>query len=312
MESKAIAGAEGLQVERRILSVRLKGLSESTLANYRADVTAYLHFARKKSLAPGDVSTLKAYRQRLLKKGLRPASVNRKLVAIKRWLLAFARREYSAGRAEVLQGVYRDVKLIKVNGTEKQVSRDKLVTEGEAAALMAGMPERVRLIAEFLFQTGARISEALGARLSDVKNVNGYSEVLVIGKGQKARTLLVKTDLVDRARACYAGTEYLFETRNGTPYNPGYIYREFIRASLRVLGKQVSPHCARHSFATWTLERTRKVKGLSEYLGHSDVATTLALYVHEKLLVEELLGYPPGGRPGEKAGGRRPVAEAKK
>lgn len=282
--------SSGSKVERRLLALKLRGLSEATLSAYTSDTKQYLAFATERALAPDDVSTFAAYRKRLLKKGARPATVNRKLLAVKRSLLEYARQEFNEGKAEVLRGVYRDVKLLKIGAGEKHVSRDKLITEAEARSLLAGMPERVRLLAEFLFQTGARVSEALGVKLSDIKDVNVYSEVVVLGKGGKARTLLVKSELLERAARCYRGKEYVFETRNGTPYDRNYILREFLRASKRILGKRVSPHCARHSFATWTLARTKKVKGLSEYLGHSDVSTTLNLYVHEKLEAEELLG----------------------
>lgn len=278
------------EVERRLLALKLRGLTLATLSGYKADVRDYLSFARSKALAPGDATTLSAFRKHLLRRGSRPATVNRKLVAVKRSLLEYAKREFNVGQVEVLRGVYRDVKNVKLSSGEKHVSRDKLITQKEAASLLAGMPERVRLVAEFLFQTGARVSEALGVKLSDVKNVNGYSEVLVLGKGSKARTLLVKTEFLERCAQLYHGKEHLFETRNGTQFDRNYILKEFLRASARVLGKRVTPHCARHSFATWTLARTKKVKGVSEYLGHSDVSITLNLYVHEKLEAAELLG----------------------
>lgn len=294
---KAAAKADGeltvrkktSEVERKLLSVKLRGLSDSTTEAYRTDVRDYLEFARETDKALGDVSTLEAYKRNLVKLGQRPTTVNRKIVGVKRTLLEFARKEYREG-AEVLRGLYKDVKLLKLNETEKHVSREKLITEAEAVRLLQAMPERVRLIAEFLFQTGARVSEALGVKLTDIRNVNGHSEVIVIGKGGKARTLLVKTELLDRIRKTFRGREYLFETRHGKPFSRSYVRREFVRASERELGKRVSPHCARHSFATWTLARTKKVKGLSEYLGHQDVSTTLGLYVHEKLEAEELLG----------------------
>jgi integrase/recombinase XerD len=284
------------QVERALLSLKLRGLSDASLSGYAVDVRHYVAFAREHELAVAHVSTLSAFRKHLLRKGVKPATVNRKLVAVKRTLVEYAKQAYDAGKAEVLRGVLRDVKPVKLGAGEKHVSRDKLISLGEAAALLAAMPERIRLVAEFLFQTGARVSEALGVKLSDIRNVNGHSEVLVVGKGLKARTLLVKTELLERCFRCYhgesklEGQEFLFATRNGKPFHRTYIHREFLRASTRALGKRVSPHCARHSFATWTLAKTKKVKGVSEYLGHADVSTTLNLYIHERLEAEELLG----------------------
>lgn len=278
------------EVERRLLSLKLRGLSELTTSAYHNDVRDYVRFAGETERAPGDADTLEAFKRHLMRTGARPTTVNRKLVGVKRTLLEYARREYKAAGVEALRNLYRDVKLLKLGDGERHVSREKLVTEAEAQRLIAGAPERVGLVMEFLFQTGARVSEALGVKLSDVKVVNAHAEVVVVGKGGKARTLLVKSELLERIRREFKGRVFLFETRLGKPFSRSYVRREFVRASERELGKRVSPHSARHSFATWTLARTKKVKGLSEYLGHADTSTTLNLYVHEKLSPEELLG----------------------
>jgi hypothetical protein len=55
------------------------------------------------------------------------------------------------------------------------------------------------------------------------------------------------------------------------------------RASKRSIGRMMGAPVLRHSFATSTIERTGKVQGVSEYLGHADPATTLRYYVHEDL-----------------------------
>jgi len=289
-DERGVVKPRGSEVEIRLLSMRLPNISEASAAAYHSDVRGYVEFVKEKALSPGDVSTLIAYRKHLLRKGLRPSSVNRKLIAVKRYLIEFAKREYTSAKAEVLRGVYRDVMAVKLGAGEKHISRDKLITEEEARRLLDAMPRRIRYIGEFLFVTGARISEALNVKLSDVRSLNGYAEVMIVGKAQKARRLLISTEFLERCRDCYAGERYLFSTRSGSRFDRSYVLREFVRASKRALGKRVTPHCARHSFATWTLSKTRKIKGVSEYLGHSDAAVTLNMYIHETLTAEELLG----------------------
>ncbi len=55
-----------------------------------------------------------------------------------------------------------------------------------------------------------------------------------------------------------------------------------------MLGKRFSAHTLRHSFATTALEKTRKIKALSVYLGHSSTSVTLDMYVHEEFSQEDL------------------------
>ena len=47
--------------------------------------------------------------------------------------------------------------------------------------------------------------------------------------------------------------------------------------------EQYSFHSLRHTFATLCIERGMDAKSLSEILGHSNITTTLSLYVHPSL-----------------------------
>ena len=58
---------------------------------------------------------------------------------------------------------------------------------------------------------------------------------------------------------------------------------EITKAARRVLGRKISAHSLRHSFATLTIRDGASVKAVSEYLGHANVALTLSMHVHESL-----------------------------
>ena len=58
----------------------------------------------------------------------------------------------------------------------------------------------------------------------------------------------------------------------------------------KVLGRWLGRHGLRHSKAMEMLSRGVSVKKVSSYLGHSDVATTLRFYVHERPSFGEVLG----------------------
>lgn len=133
----------------------------------------------------------------------------------------------------------------------------------------------------FLFGTGARISEALSVRLSDIDFEK--REIIVFGKGNKERKLVfpefVKSALEDylHSRVAYATFPYadiLFFTVNGDPLT--------YRAALRIIEKRsnavgigLTCHNFRSGFATTVLEKTNNIAVVQELLGHADPKTTM-------------------------------------
>ena len=109
-----------------------------------------------------------------------------------------------------------------------------------------------------------------------------------MGKGHKSRTVLISKPDFETIQSTFMGKTFLFETIHGNPYNRTNITKSLGNISKRVLGKHVYAHLLRHSFATNMIKKTRKVQAVSEYLGHSDVATTLSMYTHETLSLAEL------------------------
>ena len=80
----------------------------------------------------------------------------------------------------------------------------------------------------------------------------------------------------------------LFCTSTGKHYTRQYVTNQIKKIGKAILGKKISAHTLRHSFATHKIAETGKIKGVSRYLGHSTSATTLDMYVHEELSPEEL------------------------
>jgi integrase/recombinase XerD len=148
--------------------------------------------------------------------------------------------------------------------------------------------ERVKLFIEFLLTTGARISEATGIRLTDIRPEPGFSLVRLIGKGSKERTLKVRRELILRILKAFSGMMYLFETKAGNRYDSDYASAQIRLAGRTLLGRTISAHTMRHTFATNQIRKNRKVKALSTYLGHSSTSITQDMYVHEELDLEDL------------------------
>nr|WP_312875571.1 site-specific tyrosine recombinase XerD [Allocatelliglobosispora scoriae] len=149
-------------------------------------------------------------------------------------------------------------------------------------------PRRLRdtALLEFLYGTGARISEAVGCAVDDV-DIDAET-VLLHGKGGKSRLVPIGgyalaalgTYLADGrpvlARAGRRPSPAVFLNARGgglTRQSAWLILRQTAeRAGLD--GEAISPHTLRHSFATHLLDGGADVRVVQELLGHASVTTT--------------------------------------
>ena len=168
---------------------------------------------------------------------------------------------------------------------------------------------RNRAILEFLYATGARVSEMLNADIDDVHfegtltdedgnqiTLPGY--VRLFGKGNKERLVPIGSyaqkaiqDYLVRARPSLVahgkGTAALFVNgRGGRLGRQGawLILKEAAEAAG--LGADFSPHSMRHSFATHLLQGGADIRVVQELLGHASIATT---QVYTKVTPEGLM-----------------------
>jgi integrase/recombinase XerD len=146
---------------------------------------------------------------------------------------------------------------------------------------------RDRALLEFLYGTGARISEATGLDVDDLDHLARDPAVLLTGKGGKQRYVPVGSYAVKamdaylvRGRPALAagagrrpGPAVFLNARGGRLTRQGAwgILRE---AALRSGNSGVSPHTLRHSFATHLLDGGADIRVVQELLGHASVATT--------------------------------------
>ena len=145
---------------------------------------------------------------------------------------------------------------------------------------------RDRALLEFLYGTGARISEATGLDVDDL-DLADDPVVLLTGKGGKQRYVpvgsyavtaldayLVRGRPVLAAAATRKASPAVFLNARGgrlTRQGAWGILRE---ASARSGKKDVSPHTLRHSFATHLLDGGADIRVVQELLGHASVTTT--------------------------------------
>ena len=265
----------------------LRGELESRVKeSYRSEIRRFLDFAETHGLS---IDTVTEYLKKLKESGQSVSTINKHIAAVKncvRTLFNFP--SVKAMERFRVEGALKEIKLLKRAKNANVVGADKVLNPEEIEVLILKSSQRLSLLISFLAKTGTRISEACGVKLSSCSTENGKTNVQVIGKGEKARTVSIPTRLFRAIRREYDGTIYLFETRNRNLVNDRNVYKEIVRVGRHHLNRHVTPHMLRHTFATETIRRTGKRKAVSEYLGHSSTAITEDMYNHETLDDEDL------------------------
>ncbi|MEE6306409.1 site-specific tyrosine recombinase XerD [Plantactinospora veratri] len=274
-----------------------RGLSTNTLTSYRRDLQRYLATLAADgvedlaAVGPAEVAAHVA-RLRTGADGHPPlaaASAARAASAV-RGLHRFAVREGLVG-----QDASRDVRppvpprrLPRALDVTEVVRLLETAGAVDATGPRAALELRDRALLEFLYGTGARISEAVGAAIDDLDLTDG--SVLLHGKGGRSRLVpvggyaaeAVRSYLV-RARPTLAaagrGVPTVFLNARGGPLSRQSAWtilrRSAARAGLPVDGpRAVSPHTLRHSYATHLLDGGADVRVVQELLGHASVTTT--------------------------------------
>lgn len=156
---------------------------------------------------------------------------------------------------------------------------ERILTRGEVLAVVARLDTyKERTLAWTIYHLGLRVSEALALRPRDFRRAEDGMVVDVWGKGDKPRYLHVPAPLWAMIRRYLRGED-------GALPDPlwGFTRFDFLRAlqraGLAAVGRPVTPHWLRHSFATHALEAGADLASVSRALGHARLETTM-IYAH--------------------------------
>lgn len=149
-------------------------------------------------------------------------------------------------------------------------------------------PQRDRAIFELIYATGIRCSELVNITMHTIN----FDEktIKVFGKGKKERIVLFGAKAEERLYTYLYGErtkflknpqeQHLFLNWSGTKLTTRTVQRifEMFRSFLNI-GRQLSPHKVRHSFATHLLNQGVDLRIIQELLGHQTITTT-EIYTH--------------------------------
>lgn len=164
--------------------------------------------------------------------------------------------------------------------------------------------ERNRAIIETLYGCGLRVSELTELKLSDLFFEENF--IRVIGKGNKQRLIpisnytikfiqIYKNEIRVHIPIQKGFEDYLFLNRRGKKLTRVMIFTIIKQlAEKAAIGKNISPHTFRHSFATHLLKNGADLRSIQMMLGHESITTT-EIYTHldDTMVREAVLKYHP-------------------
>jgi integrase/recombinase XerD len=284
-----------------------KGLAEQSCQSYRSDIEKFSGYLKRSGKDPTQLrqSDLTGYLEHLRAAGMAPSSIARRLSSLKGYYRYLNRvGETASNPVESIAGpkLYRSHPgALTVEEVFNLLDSTKRAVDNDRSKKM--LPSRDLALLEFLYGTGARVSEAVEAQRKDL-----YIEMNLVklyGKGKKERVVPMGRAgwgaievYLSKCRPGLAGAkseDYLFlNNRGGKLSRMGIwkILRKYVNAAGII--KKVSPHTLRHSFATHLLIGGADLIAVQELLGHADIATT-EVYTHldKDFLVSEHMEFHP-------------------
>lgn len=273
-------------LERYLRHVAIeRGLSANTQSAYRRDLTGYVDWLDAQGVSEMSDVTASMVTSYLSEIGTRAesplttSSLSRTLSSIRGF------HAFLVDESVLSVDVTADVRRPKLpKSLPKALTIDQVVALLGAVSGDDPVAIRDRAFLEFLYATGARVSEATALNVDDVTAVE--DSVRVRGKGSKQRIVPLGSyarsaldEYLVRVRPMFAvngrSTPALFLGPRGGRLSRQSAWLIITAAAEKAhLTAHVSPHTLRHSFATHLLAGGADVRVVQELLGHASVATT--------------------------------------
>ncbi len=280
---------QALKLYLNHLSVE-RNLAQNTLESYKRDLSLYINSCKN----VGDITDISEKVVQNFVNEYRTdraeSSVSRMIASIRgfhRFLVL--ENATSINPAQYISTGSKSLRL------PKTLSVDKVFEVIESISSTDANTSRNKLILEFLYGTGARISELVNTDLDDI-DIESNIVKIRFGKGSKQRIIPLgkqlkiainnyltreRNALVSSKKSCNS----LLLNSRGARLSRQSIWEVINKIALQNNLAELTPHTLRHAFATHLLEGGADVRVVQELLGHSSVNTT-QIYTH--ITVERL------------------------
>jgi integrase/recombinase XerC len=268
-----------------------KRSSPNTVLAYRNDLEQVADFVsisfEMNELTLCGHSELRAWVIDLVEKGLSTTSVNRKIATLRSYYKFLLRsRLITQDPTCKLKSLKNPKKLPEF---VQELTIESVLEEDVYEPTFAG--QRDRMVMEFLYMTGVRLSELTNLRWKDLNLIE--DQVKVLGKRKKERIIPLTKKLKQNIILYQKVFEERFSKADGNAYfivsNKGdqsysmLIYR-IVRHYLDLFAQNSrrSPHLLRHTFATHLLNKGADLNAVKDLLGHANLAAT-QVYTHNSM-----------------------------
>jgi integrase/recombinase XerC len=259
-----------------------KRFSEHTCIAYRKDLEQFLDFtgiSEEDELVEVSARVVRGWMVYLIEKGLTSQTVNRKLSSLRTYFKWLRRNGVIENNPMQLVTGPKNSKRLPSFAQKKELepARIDVLFETDFEGV------RDRLMFEFFYQTGMRLSELIGLKINDVST----SQLKVLGKRNKERIIPIAKELNDivqdyliKRRELVLVCDHFFVLKTDKKLYPKFVYRRingYLSSATDM--KKKSPHVLRHTFATHMLNNGAGLEVLKELLGHANLSAT-QVYTH--------------------------------
>ena len=265
-----------------------KSLSPNSIAAYVNDINKLIDFLNNKfeKITPGEVKLqhLKSFVEWLNEKEVSPRTQARTISGIKsfyKYLLIEGK--ITSDPTALLESPKIGRKLPDVLSMEEI---DSLI---EGIDIKKPEGQRNKAMLETLYSCGLRVSELVGLKITNLFFEQGF--IKVEGKAGKERLVPLSGRAIEEITNYLNGyrktlniskesENILFLNRRGKKLSRVMIFTIIKNLAEKIeLGKKISPHTFRHSFATHLINGGADLRAVQEMLGHESILTT-EIYTH--------------------------------
>lgn len=263
--------------DKELIDLWLHDKTPNTLDAYRRDAEEFRWFIEDKPLSRVVLNDLMFYSDALKQQGRAPATVNRKLSAVKS-LLSYG---VMIGYLSINAGAA--LKLPKLDNS----LAERILSESQVLRLIgAASPGRDRILLRFLYESGCRVSELVALIWKNLQPRDDAGQVRILGKGNKTRVVLLTpqlwADLMFLRASDSLDTPVFKSQRSGRKLVRSEVNELVTRVAKKAeIPGNVSPQWLRHAHASHSLERGAPIHLVQATLGHRNLQTT-GRYLHAR------------------------------
>ncbi|MDD5043701.1 MAG: tyrosine-type recombinase/integrase [Patescibacteria group bacterium] len=246
--------------------MKLRGFSDKTIKSYIHYINDCLRFAGTdpRSASQKDV---RAYLEYLADENLSASTINTAYSALLFYFGKILNRNF----------------FVKIPRIKKEKHLPVVLSHEEINRMIGlSVNPKHRCILSLLYGTGVRVSELTHIKMCDI-DLDRMVLRIYQGKGKKDRLTILPATLkkiLSQQQGLKTSEDFLFTNGRGGRLTEASIQKIVALAAAKAgIGKTVSPHTLRHSFATHLLENGTDIRYIQELLGHAKLQTT-QIYTH--------------------------------